>query len=554
MKLALIGVNAKYIHSNLAIYDLAAYVNKDYGDSVEIYEYTINQPTEQILRGLYEIQADAYFFSCYLWNIDIIKNLAVDLKKIMPKANVWLGGPEVSYNALDVLEECSAVDGIICGEGEETFLELCNYYAEGAPGGGLENISGIAYNGILTPQRQPMDLSRVPFCYEVLSDLNLSHRIVYYESSRGCPFNCSYCLSSIDKKVRFRSLEQVFHELSFFIDNDVPQVKFVDRTFNCDHERTMAIWKYMMDHDNGRINFHCEVAAELLTDEEIELINKMRPGLIQLEIGVQTTNSHTLKEIHRPSEYERLKDIVNKIHKNHNIHCHLDLIAGLPYEDISSFRDSYNDVYALLPDQLQLGFLKLLKGSYMDLHHEEYECVVTEQAPFEVLKTKWVSYEDILKLKWVEEMTEVYYNSGQFTFTVPYLLKYYSTPYDFYFSIGEYYHEKGYLDISHNRVKRYEILLEYVMEKLEAVDMDYLKECLKMDLFLRENLKSRPDWLDDIYAVKGAIKDVARDKGISLDKLHHIERFTKIYDKETFVYYDYTEKEPLSNNCIVNVL
>ena len=547
MKLSLIGINAKFIHSNLAIYDLAAYVHADFGEHISICEYTINQPQGQILRSLYKQRADAYFFSCYLWNIDLIKSVTLSLSKVCPDATIWLGGPEVSYNAETVLRDCPWITGIMRGEGEETFYELCSAYLSGSD---INNIAGITYrladSIIQNSDRAPFELSNLPFCYETLDDLQLENRIIYYESSRGCPFNCSYCLSSVDKSVRYRSLEQVFHELDYFLEKKVPQVKFVDRTFNCNHDRTMALWQYMIDHDNGYTNFHCEIAAELLNEDELSLINSMRPGLIQLEIGVQTTNSETLREIHRPSDYEKLRNIVEKIHKNRNIHCHLDLIAGLPYENIDSFRQSYNEVYALEPDQLQLGFLKLLKGSYMDIHHTEYDCIATENAPFEVLSTRWLSYDDVLTLKMVEEMTEVYYNSMQFTNTIPYLLHNFESPYDLYLALGRFYETKGYFDIAHSRVRRYEILLEFADER--DINKDALIEYLTFDLYLRENLKKRPSWMRDISLEKRQIRELAIENDIPIDHMHHIEVFNSIYETKRYVMFDYTRKDRLSGN------
>ncbi len=547
MKLALVGINAKFIHSNLAIYDLAAYAHADFGEHISICEYTINQPQSQILRNLYLEQADAYFFSCYLWNIDLIKSVTLSLSKVLPHAAIWLGGPEVSYNAEAVLGVCPWVSGIMRGEGEESFYELCRAYISGDSVNAIAGIS-YSYDGkiISNPDRAPFDLSSLPFCYEVLDGLKLENRIIYYESSRGCPFNCSYCLSSVDKSVRYRSLEQVFHELDYFLEKRVPQVKFVDRTFNCNHARTMAIWQYMIEHDNGYTNFHCEIAAELLNEEELALINTMRPGLIQLEIGVQTTNTETLKEIHRPSDYERLRAIVERIHSSRNIHCHLDLIAGLPHEDIKSFRKSYNEVYALEPDQLQLGFLKLLKGSYMDIHHGEYDCVATEDAPFEVLSTRWLSYDDVLTLKKVEEMTEVYYNSMQFTNTIPYLLSYFESPYDLFLALGEFYDEHGYFDIAHSRVRRYEILLEFADGT--EIDREMLIEYLTLDLYLRENLKKRPDWMKDISAEKTRIRELSIAHDIPIDHMHHIEAFERIYEDRRYIMFDYHNKDRLTGN------
>ena len=364
MKILLAACNAKYIHSNLAVYDLKAY-SSDYDEHVILREYTINQPKDEILKDIYSSGADVVCFSCYIWNISFVRELIRDLVKILPKTAFWAGGPEVSYDAEKFLTEMPEMTGVMVGEGEKTFHDLLEFYIDGKDS--LEEVSGIAYRTgdkiIHNGWRELMDLSAIPFVYEQLE--KFENRIIYYESSRGCPFSCSYCLSSIDKKLRFRDLELVKKELQFFLDHRVPQVKFVDRTFNCKHEHAMTIWKYILEHDNGVTNFHFEISADLLREEEMELMSQMRPGLIQLEIGVQSTNPETIRAIHRHMDLKKLEHCVNRVHSFRNIHQHLDLIAGLPYEDYDTFHQSFNDVYQMKPDQLQLGFLKVLKGSLM---------------------------------------------------------------------------------------------------------------------------------------------------------------------------------------------
>ena len=406
MRILLAACNAKYIHSNPAVYDLRAYASR-FKESVLLGEYTINQTKDEVLKDIYRSGAEVVCFSCYIWNISYIKDLIHDLKKILPGTAFWVGGPEVSFDAEKLLKELPQLTGVMVGEGEETFLELAAYYIEGK--GTLEQIRGIAYrNGeeiCHNGWREIMDLSKVPFAYEKTEDF--TNRIIYYESSRGCPFSCSYCLSSIDKKLRFRDLSLVRKELQFFLDRKVPQVKFVDRTFNCRHDHAMAIWQYIQDHDNGVTNFHFEISADLIREEELELMSHMRPGLIQLEIGVQSTNPETIQAIHRTMNLEKLKKSVARIKSYGNIHQHLDLIAGLPYEDYESFRNSFNDVYGMEPDQLQLGFLKVLKGSSMYQEAEKYQILYKDREPYEVLCTRWISYKDILRLKMVESMVEV---------------------------------------------------------------------------------------------------------------------------------------------------
>ena len=418
MKILLAAINAKYIHSNLAIYSLRAYANR-YAGEIRIKEYTINQPLDGILMDLYEEKPDVICFSCYLWNIICVEQLLAEIPKVLPDTRLWLGGPEVSWNAVEILKRYPAVEGVMCGEGEETFLELTDYFH--GCGRELSDIRGIAYRlpgqlPSVTGSRPAIDLSSIPFVYG--NTENFKNRIIYYESSRGCPFSCSYCLSSVDRCLRFRDLELVKKELQFFIDHEVPQVKFVDRTFNCRHDHAMAVWSYIVEHDRGKTNFHFEIAADLLNEEEIRLIKSMRPGLIQLEIGVQSTNERTIREIRRTMKTERVRKVTAAVRENRNVHQHLDLIAGLPWEDCESFAASFNDVYGMRPEQLQLGFLKVLKGSLMHEKAEEYGLLYQDRPPYEVLSTRWLSYGDVIRLKKVEEMVEVYYNSAQFVNTM----------------------------------------------------------------------------------------------------------------------------------------
>ena len=544
MKILLVACNAKYIHSNLAVYDLQAYAS-DYADHIVLKEYTINQQKDDIMRDIYLEHPDVVCVSCYIWNLSFVKELMADLIKILPGADFWAGGPEVSYDAEKFLTENSEFKGVMVGEGEETFKELAGYYVEKNPQD-LKNMTGICYRDgdqiIHNGWRQIMDLSSIPFIYKDLSEFK--NRIIYYESSRGCPFSCSYCLSSIDKKLRFRDTETVKKELQFFIDNKVPQVKFVDRTFNCKHDHAMAIWKYINEHDNGVTNFHFEISADLLREEELQEMSTMRPGLIQLEIGVQSTNPDTIKAIHRTMDFEKLKGIVDRIHSFGNIHQHLDLIAGLPYEDYDSFRHSFNDVYALKPQQLQLGFLKVLKGSHMMEMCREYGIVYKTQEPYEVLSTKWLDYDHVLKLKTVENMVEVYYNSGQFQNTLEYLEKFFPDAFSIYERLGSFYMEKGYGDVSHTRMRRYEILLEF-LEDMPEISVDQVKDQMVYDLYLRENLKSRPGFARDQKPFERQIWDFRKREKVA--KNAHVE----VFADGTVLLFDYADRDPLTNNAHV---
>ena len=546
MKILLAACNAKYIHSNLAVYDLKAY-SSDYDEYVILREYTINQPKDEILKDIYSSGADVVCFSCYIWNISFVRELIRDLVKILPKTAFWAGGPEVSYDAEKFLTEMPEMTGVMVGEGEKTFHDLLEFYIDGKDS--LEEISGIAYRTgdkiIHNGWRELMDLSAIPFVYEHLE--KFENRIIYYESSRGCPFSCSYCLSSIDKKLRFRDLELVKKELQFFLDHRVPQVKFVDRTFNCKHEHAMTIWKYILEHDNGVTNFHLEISADLLREEEMELMSQMRPGLIQLEIGVQSTNPETIRAIHRHMDLKKLEHCVNRVHSFRNIHQHLDLIAGLPYEDYDIFHQSFNDVYQMKPDQLQLGFLKVLKGSLMQKEAEGYGIVYKEKEPYEVLSTNWLTYGEVLKLKMVESMVEVYYNSGQFWHTLEYLVPFEKDAFTFYEKLGSFYEKKGYSEISHSRMRRYEILLEYLQEETD-VPTEVAAQKMLYDLYLREKLKKRPVFAPDQKQYETAVWNYRKNNQVS--KTAHIE----VFENGTVILFDYEKRDPLSKNAYTEVI
>ena len=546
MKILLAACNAKYIHSNLAVYDLKAY-SSDYDEHVILREYTINQPKDEILKDIYSSGADVVCFSCYIWNISFVRELIRDLVKILPKTAFWAGGPEVSYDAEKFLTEMPEMTGVMVGEGEKTFHDLLEFYIDEKDS--LEEISGIAYRTgdkiIHNGWRELMDLSAIPFVYEHLE--KFENRIIYYESSRGCPFSCSYCLSSIDKKLRFRDLELVKKELQFFLDHRVPQVKFVDRTFNCKHEHAMTIWKYILEHDNGVTNFHFEISADLLREEEMELMSQMRPGLIQLEIGVQSTNPETIRAIHRHMDLKKLEHCVNRVHSFRNIHQHLDLIAGLPYEDYDTFHQSFNDVYQMKPDQLQLGFLKVLKGSLMQKEAEGYGIVYKEKEPYEVLSTNWLTYGEVLKLKMVESMVEVYYNSGQFWHTLEYLVPLEKDAFTFYEKLGSFYEKKGYSEISHSRMRRYEILLEYLQEETD-VPTEVAAQKMLYDLYLREKLKKRPVFAPDQKQYETAVWNYRKNNQVS--KTAHIE----VFENGTVILFDYEKRDPLSKNAYTEVV
>lgn len=579
MKFLLAAVNAKYIHSNPGIYSLKAYAERTRGDlfpegaglpsvHVEIGEYTINNQMEQILEDIYRRKPDMVGFSCYIWNIVPCLELVRDLHKVLPDTDIWLGGPEVSFDAPELLLREPEVLGIMKGEGEETFAALLNCYEKlgmsvrksvGMSGcrdqekkeeefwESLSSLPAAAYRGKDGtiqdhPVRPVMDMSQIPFLYSRLE--GFENRIIYYESSRGCPFSCSYCLSSVDKSVRFRDLELVKRELDYFLENRVPQVKFVDRTFNCRKSHALEIWRHIKEHDNGVTNFHFEIAADLLDEEELELIGIMRPGLIQLEIGVQSTNPRTIREIHRVMDLERLKKVVARINAGHNVHQHLDLIAGLPWEDYSSFHRSFNEVYAMEPEQLQLGFLKVLKGSFMYEQAENYGLVYRDKPPYEVLSTKWLSYDDVLKLKGIENMVEVYYNSGQFTRTLKYLEDWWKDAFVLYEQLADYYEQRGLTGLNHSRLARYEILHDFVEERTEGEFLMGAEDTLMCDLYLRENAKSRPSFALDQSPYKEKIRSLTPElRGLGTRVHAEVLRNGKI------MLFDYRKRDPLTHNA-----
>ena len=576
MKILLAAINAKYIHSNLAVYSLKSYVDskrKNHNElrtEIDIGEYTINQPIDGILQDIYKRKPDMIGFSCYIWNIQFVLQIARNLIKVLPKTAIWLGGPEVSYDGRQVLKKEAEITGIMVGEGEETFSELIDYYEQLEFGHvskkDLAQILGIIFRCesgsiIETAQRPPLCMDTIPFPYQSLE--RMEHRIVYYESSRGCPYSCSYCLSSIDKRVRFRSLELVKQELDFFLKWKVPQVKFIDRTFNCKKSHCIEIWKYLLKKDNGVTNFHFEISGDLLSDEELELLEHMRPGQIQLEIGVQTINPKTIEEIHRNMDLVRLEQNVRKIKTFGNIHQHLDLIVGLPYEDFESFCQSFDRVYRMRPEQLQLGFLKVLKGSHMEEMAETYGLSYHEEPPYEVLFTKWLDYEEVLRLKRVEEMVEVYYNSNQFSYTLREMENKWQSPYAMFESMANYYRKQGFFEINHSRLARYEILFQFLQEQ-EPQRIEIYRDILMYDLYLRENVKSRPQFAREQGCYKTRIKQFFIEesqnprylKGYEaydsrqISKMAHVE----VMGDGKMILFDYQNRSPLNYNARTEIV
>lgn len=564
-KIKLVAINAKYIHSNLAVYSLKKYAGEE--KNIEICEYTINNRYEEIIEEIFLKKPDVLAFSCYIWNITYVKTIISEIKKILPDCIIWVGGPEVSYDSDKFLNENPNVDMVMRGEGEITFKEVVDNIDKGYEKEQLKEIKGITYRTntgeiISNPDREYMDMSLIPFPYENMSDFE--NKIIYYETSRGCPFSCSYCLSSVEKRLRFRNIELVKKELKFFIDNEVPQVKFVDRTFNCNKKHSMEIWRFIRENDRGMTNFHFEIAADLIGEEELELFKTLRPGLIQLEIGVQSTNPETINEINRVMELSRLEYVVSEINKNKNIHQHLDLIAGLPFETYEIFKKSFNDVYKMKPEQLQLGFLKVLKGAGIFLNKDQYDIKYSDFPPYEVFSTDWISFEDILKLKSVEEMVEIYYNSGQFVYTMKFLLDFFESPFEMYSEMGKYYSKNFKKSMKHARIDRYNILCKFIQETgLGDKNIEILKEVMNFDIYLRENMKTRPGFAPETAMYKKEFKNIYDENGLT--RLEHIDILSReaIYFLTqagflfsgsddicdiNYIIFDYKERDPLDHN------
>ena len=526
MRILLVAINAKYIHSCPAVYSLRGSCR--HPEAVEIAEYTINDRYQDILGGILEREADLIGFSTYIWNTQFVQDLIRDIRRVKRESVIlFAGGPEASYSPERFLSSC---DFVICGEGERQFrmiveravsssdsdslsddekTEDCNRdrYSEGYRRQSFlrwirTNVPGAAFHDGDVLRTNPAipetnaDIDSIPFLYD---DLTLfDNRIIYYESSRGCPFSCTYCLSSIDKRVRFRKMETVLRELQFFIDREVPLVKFIDRTFNCSHERTMTIWTYLRDHDIGKTSFHFEIGADLLNEEELALLESLRPGLVQLEIGIQSTNPKTLMAIRRTMDLQKLCANIERLRSAQNINLHVDLIAGLPYEGLESFEKSFNDVYALHADQLQLGFLKVLGGTEMHEMAEEYDIRYSGRPPYEVLSTKWLSCKELDLLRRICDVLEYYYNSGQFTHTLAYLERYWESAFDFYRKLEDFFRRFGYDRERPAAARRYEVLKEFVRESGICSEYPVFEEYLRLDRNLHIH-KSRRRSVTDIY-------------------------------------------------------
>ena len=514
MKVLLVGINSQYFHSNLAVRYLKSYT-EDLDYTSKIREFTINEREEIILKEIVKEKPDVVAFSVYIWNVNITKHIANLLKLVLEDVEILFGGPEVSFDSKEFLKEVSG-EYLIYGEGEKTYHEFIEYKLGCKK---IEDIKGICYKKdeevILNPPRELMDMKEVKFPYK--EDEDLSNKIVYFEGSRGCPFGCIYCLSSTSHGVRFQNAYDVIKQLQYFIDKKVKLVKFVDRTFNCNHDFTMKIWKYIIEADTDT-QFHFEISADLLNDKEIELLKNSPVGRIQFEVGVQTTNDEVLKNINRHVNFADIKEKVNELSSIKNIKQHLDLIAGLPGEDLSSFKKSFDDVHSIRPEEIQLGFLKVLKGSEMREKTYDYKVKYSPYPPNEVLKTKDISYLEILELKRVETVVDKYYNSQKFNNILNYFYSKFNSPYNFFLKLGDYFESKGYFNVNIGNREYYKVFLDFNKEVLaddnfelrEIIKYDYLMHNKRNDLpdFLRSEIsKEISDKIKEIYKGKYSFKD-----------------------------------------------
>ncbi|OOB78533.1 MAG: hypothetical protein BEN19_08840 [Epulopiscium sp. Nuni2H_MBin003] len=506
MKTLIAAINAKYIHSNLAIYYLKHYCGKNH--NVQTAEFTINQYSNDIIKSIYKSKPDILGFSCYIWSISMILEIIPTIKKILPDIKIILGGPEVSYNSRELLD---IVDIIIEGEGEAAFKECLDYWEYNKIK--LSDIDGIVYKKddkiMVTKERKPLSMDQLPFVYKDINQFN--NKIIYYEASRGCPFRCSYCLSSIQKGVRFMPIERVLNELDHFLQHNVAQVKFVDRTFNANKEFAMKIFRHIIEHDNQVTNFHFEIATNLLTDDMVEILKEARVGLIQFEIGVQSTNIKTLSAINR--------DLDNIKYQLPNIHQHLDLIVGLPHEDYNSFKQSFNDVIALRPEQLQLGFLKVLKGSQLYYEADKYGIIYKSSPPYEVLFTKYINYDKISRLYTVCNLVDRYYNTNRFGASLEYLYNMFKSPFNFFEQFAIFWEENGYDEVSHKKQAYYLLLLKFA-SSLENINLELIKELIKWDWLLHENVHNHITELETI--------DQDKFKQFNLEVLKDVDVLNKI--------------------------
>lgn len=544
MRNILVGINSKYVHTNLAVRYLKKYVEQNSEEKIKIYESSINNNIQKIIRDIVEYKPDNIFFSVYIWNVEMVFKITKELKKILPNKKILLGGPEVSYNPDEILEKNLEIDGILIGEGENILLNFLTKDIKEVKGVYYREDNKIKFNGF-EPLIENLDIIPFPYDDEELEDV---HKIVYYESSRGCPFNCSYCMSSIDKSVRYFSLERTKKDLKRFIDIGTRLVKFVDRTFNLNKDRYMEIWKFLLENYRENITFHFEINANIFDDEVLEFLKKVPRKLFQFEIGVQTTNPSTMKAINRNNSLDRLFHNVTCINKN--IHLHLDLIAGLPFEDYETFGKSFDYVYRTKCEMIQLGFLKMLKGTQMKDEGEKYGYKYLDFPPYEILSNEFISYKDICRLKDIEEVLDFYYNSQKFLKSVDFVVEnFFESPFKFFESIGDFYKERGYLEVAHKEVAIFNNFVEYY-EKMNFPKKEEFLEYLKFDYLFMGKPGFYPAWIEenkDKELHKNIIEKMSFRSTREAHKLTELERFSINIDtkerENIYIFFDYSGEE-----------
>ena len=568
MKILLTTLNSKYIHSALSLKYIYNNIADIEGISVFVKEYTINENLQDIFADIFSDTYDLIAFSCYIWNIEYIIKLCNDIKIADKNVKILLGGPEVSYESYEFMSKYEFSDFIIRDEGEVIFRNFVKSYISNKD---FSNIPSFLYriNGdiIENPYEAPIDnLALIKGAYDIFNEDDVKDKIVYYETSRGCSYNCAYCLSSITKKVRFFPYEKVISDIKKIVEAGAKQIKFVDRTFNFDKKRTIEIIKYLCGIDNGSINFHFEITAHILQDDLLDMLRNARPGLFQFEIGVQSTNKQTIKSVNRIDNFEKIREKVIKIKSFGNIHQHLDLIVGLPYEDVVSFKKSFNDVMSLRPDNLQLGFLKVLKGSPIKSMINEYDIRYRDYSPYEVISTKFITYKEVIMLKSIEEMLEDYYNSMTYNYSFDYVFDIFDGDYfEFFKKFAEFKKENSY-NKNLSRDTRFLLLCEFVETILENQDFKVFKEFLKLDFMLMGRNRNIPGFLSnnnvDSTTKKAKITDFLNKEEIHVSNKNNlaIECFnidielykTKkvIVSAETYVIFDYNKDKNFKNMVI----
>jgi len=571
MKILLVTLDSKFIHANLAVRYLKKFCNDNGSEDfdIEIKEFTINQKQEYILGEIFSANSDLICFSTYVWNIEYIKELAYIIKEAKKNIKILCGGPEVSFEIEKFMKNESFVDYVIFGEGELTFKEFINEFIKEQPD--FNRIKGLAFRYsdkgdkseiVINQHREPiLNLDLINYPYE--ENDNFEDKIIYYESSRGCPFCCSFCMSSIEKKMRTFSIDRVKRDLSLLLNTKARQIKFVDRTFNADYKRSMEIMNFIVEHNKNNMTIHFEITADIINDEFLSYINKLPVNMFQFEIGVQSLNELTLAEINRHMNIEKLYKVIEGILSGKNIHVHLDLIAGLPYEDYYTFKKSFDGIHNLHAEKIQLGFLKVLKGTkiYDDIvkHGIKYRNV----SPYEVICTRYISVDELLKLKNIEELVDKYYNEKYFEKSLEYILinLFSESAFEFYEHLSFYWQQNDLYKMSHSRKKLYKILFDYI--KYNNKMTEEFIWCLRYDYVFNNQFEELPDYLnkeaeDKYKSIKRSLsndiefKDIYFKNAGKHDKI--VNEFRIVDIENNAVLFIYNDKDNIFNRCRTHII